>query len=101
MPARITSTPGVCGGKPCIAGRRVRVSDIVVWYEHQGMGADAIASATPGLTLADIHAALTYYYENLDSIRDEMSTESAAADRYERGADSLLRTKLGPVKQVS
>jgi uncharacterized protein (DUF433 family) len=26
----IVSTPGVCGGKPCVAGTRVRVWDIAV-----------------------------------------------------------------------
>jgi uncharacterized protein (DUF433 family) len=26
---RITSSPDVCGGRPCIAGTRIRVSDIV------------------------------------------------------------------------
>ena len=26
----VSSTPGVCGGKPCIAGTRIRVWDIAV-----------------------------------------------------------------------
>jgi uncharacterized protein (DUF433 family) len=80
--ARITTIPGVCGGKPCIAGHRVRVSDIVIWYEHQG------------LTAADVHAALAYYYENLDQFREEMRAELAAADRYQPGNQSILPAKL-------
>ncbi len=36
---RITKTPGVCGGKACIAGHRIRVMDIVIWHEHMGMSA--------------------------------------------------------------
>ena len=32
----ITKTPGVCGGRPCIAGHRIRVQDIVVWHEMRG-----------------------------------------------------------------
>ena len=28
-PARITIDPNVCGGKPCIRGMRIRVSDIL------------------------------------------------------------------------
>jgi len=62
--ARITVTPGVCGGKPCIAGHRVRVSDIVIWHEHQGLTADAIVDQIPGLTLADVHAALVLLFVN-------------------------------------
>jgi uncharacterized protein (DUF433 family) len=29
----ITKTPGVCGGRACIAGSRIRVMDVVVLYE--------------------------------------------------------------------
>lgn len=32
----IIKTPGVCGGRACIAGHRVRVMDIVVWHEMRG-----------------------------------------------------------------
>jgi uncharacterized protein (DUF433 family) len=67
--------PGVCGGKPCIAGHRVRVSDVVVWHEHRGLTAGAIASQAPGLSLAGVHAALAYYYQHLDEIREEMRAE--------------------------
>ncbi|MGI8741357.1 MAG: DUF433 domain-containing protein [Bryobacteraceae bacterium] len=34
---RIVKTPEVCGGRARIVGHRVRVHDIVGWYEHQGM----------------------------------------------------------------
>src|SRR5580704_13684998 len=52
---RITKTPGVCGGRACIAGHRVRVLDVVEWHEHQGMTPDQIVSEVPSLTLADVH----------------------------------------------
>ena len=28
----IEMTPGVCGGRPRIAGHRIRVQDIVIWH---------------------------------------------------------------------
>jgi uncharacterized protein (DUF433 family) len=99
--ARITVTPGVCGGKPCIAGHRVRVSDIVIWHEHQGMTADVIVSEIPGLSLADIHAALAYCYENLDTIREEIRAELATADRYQSNSQSILQARLSQAKRVS
>jgi len=46
----VTLTPGVCGGKPCIAGTRIRVLDIYVWNELQGMGPDEIIRDFPQLT---------------------------------------------------
>jgi len=99
--ARITATPGICGGKPCIAGHRVRVSDVVIWHEHQGLTADAIVSQVPGLTLADVHAALAYYYENRDAVREEIRAELAAAGRYQADSQSILPAKLDQAKRVS
>lgn len=101
MSDRITAVPGVCGGKPCIAGHRVRVSDVVVWHEHQGMTADTIVSQIPGLSLADVHAALAYYYEHLDEIREEMRAELATADRLQADSQSILLAKLSQAKRVS
>ncbi|MEO3706895.1 DUF433 domain-containing protein [Trichormus azollae] len=33
----IEITPGICGGKPRIAGHRIRVQDIVIWHEQMGL----------------------------------------------------------------
>ena len=65
---RIEITPGVCGGKPRIAGTRIRVQDIVVWHEINGEGPDSIVAAHPHLTLGDVHSALAYYFEHVDEI---------------------------------
>ena len=65
--AHITQTPGICGGKPCIAGRRIRVQDVYEWHEKLGMTAGEI-SAEYNLSLAQVHAALTFAYEHLDDI---------------------------------
>jgi len=55
----IVSTPGVCGGKPCIAGTRVRVWDIAV-RAQAGESPDDVLTHFPHLTLSDVHAALAY-----------------------------------------
>jgi uncharacterized protein (DUF433 family) len=62
--AHIVQTPGVCGGKPRIDGRRIRVQDVAVNYERLGMTPDEICDAYPGLTLGEVHAALAYYYDH-------------------------------------
>lgn len=46
----IESTPGICGGKPRIAGHRIRVEDIVVWHEKMGWSPDEIVSQSPTIT---------------------------------------------------
>jgi uncharacterized protein (DUF433 family) len=90
---RIVRMPGVCGGKACIAGHRVRVLDIVVWHEHQGMTPDEIASHLPSIALTDVHAALAYYFDHIEEIQDEMRAEPAFVEEARGGQSSLLETK--------
>ena len=53
MIQHIVKTPGVCGGKACLAGHRIRVIDIVVWHEKRGYAPDEVVAMFPGITLAD------------------------------------------------
>jgi hypothetical protein len=43
----IELTPGVLGGKPRVAGHRIRVIDVAIWHEKLGLSADSIASKAP------------------------------------------------------
>ena len=58
--AGISKTPNVCGGRACIAGHRIRVMDIVVLHEMRGLSAAECACQYPGITAADVYAALAY-----------------------------------------
>jgi uncharacterized protein (DUF433 family) len=74
----IEVTPGVCGGKPRIAGHRIRVQDIVLWTE-EGESPETIVSDFPQLTLADVHAALAYYFDHQQQIDDDIRNDEAFA----------------------
>lgn len=78
---RITKTPGICGGKACIAGHRIRVMDIVVRHEDLGRSPDEIITDYPDLTLSDVHAALTYYFDNVDEIRNDIRSNDEIAEQ--------------------
>ena len=67
-------TPGIAGGKPHVAGRRITVQNIVIWHEFMGHSADEIATEYD-LSLADVYAALAYYYDHRIEI-DEAIKES-------------------------
>jgi uncharacterized protein (DUF433 family) len=62
---RITFNPEVCGGRPCVRGMRIRVSDIL---EMLGHGADVgtILADFPDLEEADIRASLLYAARRTD-----------------------------------
>ncbi len=90
----IEITPGVCGGKPRIAGHRIRVQDIAVWHEMMGMSADEILYHYPSISLADIYAALSYYYDHLEEIRQDIrESETFAADLAAK-TPSILQGKI-------
>lgn len=55
----ITIEPGKRGGKPCIRGMRITVSDILGWLAS-GMTIEEIVSDFDELTKEDIYAALSY-----------------------------------------
>lgn len=57
--ARIVSNPEIAGGRPCIKGTRIRVSDIVGMIAA-GVSRPEIVQDYPYLTDADISAALIY-----------------------------------------
>ena len=65
--SRITVEPGKCGGKPCIRGKRMRVSDVL---ELLGAGATAeeLLRDYPFLERADIYAVLTYAAQQTDHV---------------------------------
>jgi len=90
----IEATPGVCGGQPRIAGSRIRVQDVVLWTE-QGQSPDEIVSSFPELSLADVHAALTYYYDHRDEIEQQIRDDEAiiANARAELGPGPLTKLK--------
>lgn len=67
----IDTTPGIVGGKPRIAGHSITVQNIVMWYNRMGKSADEIATEYD-LDLADIHAALAYYFDNRIEIDEAM-----------------------------
>lgn len=90
---RIVETPGICGGVPRIAGRRIRVQDIVWWHLHWGRSVDEIASEFD-LERSDIHAALAYYYDNREKI-DRIMAEADAfvAEMMAKAPPSLLKQR--------
>lgn len=57
--ARISSDPRICGGRPCIKGTRMRVTDIVEAIAH-GASHDELLRDFDYLTADDIAAALLY-----------------------------------------
>jgi len=63
--ARITIDPAQCGGRACIRGMRIRVTDILDLYAA-GLTAAQILEELPDLEPEDLPAALAYAARKLD-----------------------------------
>jgi uncharacterized protein (DUF433 family) len=79
----ITRTPGIKGGTPHIAGTGVTVRTIVRWHQS-GLIPEEIATRVGHLSLAQVHAALAFYYANQEMMDQEMAAEVAESDKIER-----------------
>jgi uncharacterized protein (DUF433 family) len=62
---RITVDPEQCGGRPCIRGMRIRVTDILDMLAS-GASRETILADFPDLESEDIDASLRYASRHLD-----------------------------------
>ena len=92
----IEITPGVCGGKPRIAGTRIRVQDVVIWHERMSLSADEIASRHPQASMAAIYAALAYYHDHRVEIDEQMRRGEQLVEELRHAYPSKLTAKLQP-----
>ncbi|MFM7575491.1 MAG: DUF433 domain-containing protein [Microcystaceae cyanobacterium] len=62
---RITINPKQCGGRPCIRGMRIRVSDVLDLFAA-GLNTEEILTEMPDLEADDLKAALVYASHQLN-----------------------------------
>ena len=62
---RITVNPKQCGGRPCIRGMRIRVSDVLDLLAAS-LSFEQILEEMPDLEIDDLKAALLYAARKLD-----------------------------------
>ena len=89
----IEITPGIVAGKPRIAGHRITVENIVVWHERMGTSADEIATEYD-LTLADVYAALAYYFDHRAEIDQSLEESQACIKTLRLQTSTKLSEKL-------
>ena len=86
----IVKTPGVCNGQPRISGTRIKVKHIFTWVERMKMSPEQVVAEYPHLTMAQVHAALAYYWSHCDEIHQDIENEEKLV--------AELRAKAGPSK---
>jgi uncharacterized protein (DUF433 family) len=74
---------GPRGERPFIAGHRVRVQDVVLWNE-EGLSADEIVERVPSVSLADVYAALAYYFDHREEVDEQIREDHVFDSEMER-----------------
>ena len=78
----IARNPKIRKGRPCIAGTGVSVRRIAVWHKL-GYSPEEIADQFGHISIAQVYAALTYYYANHDEIESDLDAEEALTHELE------------------
>lgn len=89
----ITKYSDVRGGKPCVAGTGLRVTDLVIAHLFHKRTPDEVATDYD-LSLAQVYASLAYYYQNKaeldEDIRQQIIRAREARENSIGGQPSLL-----------
>lgn len=96
--SEIVSTDDVLGGAPRIEGRRIGVHHIAKRVIDAGESPEQVA-ADYDLDIADVHRALTYYYDNPAEMRQIESEHRSVSEGRSvvRGPDDLdIETQSEP-----
>jgi uncharacterized protein (DUF433 family) len=76
----ITRDPHFRDGKPCIAGTGVSVRRVIGLYQ-MGVSPEEIALDFGHISLAQVHAAITYYFANQQQMDKEIRAEEEEEER--------------------
>jgi uncharacterized protein (DUF433 family) len=90
----IEKTPDICGGRARIVGHRVRVMDVAVLHNKRGLTPEEIVHQYPGITLADVHAALAYFHDHRAEIEEEYRKDEEAVRELLTRHPSKVQARL-------
>ena len=93
---RITVNPEQCGGRPCVRGLRIRVTDVLDLLAS-GLSPEQVLEELPDLEAADVSACLRFASRRLDHpIVDALDRQSAPTGaRRVDACDALHRLSAG------
>ena len=80
----IKRTKNISSGNPVIKGTRIRVVDIGIEFEYLGMSPDEIVRAHPHISLAQVHAALSYFYKHIKEMREKIRKDETYIEKLKQ-----------------
>lgn len=89
----ITRDPAIRGGQSCLDGSRIAVTDIVAAAQEGHRPEEIRALFGAPLTLAQVHAALAYYYDHPAEIEEEFRVQAECFAQGEAARDLFLKAR--------
>lgn len=84
-----------------IAGANTKVKEVVLDKLAYGWSPEEMHFQHPHLSMAQIHAALAYYYENQDQLDEEIRHDLEELDQLSSQSESAaLRSKLQSLRKM-
>jgi uncharacterized protein (DUF433 family) len=80
----ITENPGIRGGKACVDRTRIAVVDIVQLQREGKRPEEMLNVFAVALTLAQVHAALAYYYDHREEVEASFAQEEEVEGKIEQ-----------------
>jgi uncharacterized protein (DUF433 family) len=81
----ISVDPKVMQGRPCIRGTRIPVDILFDMRDRDGLSPEEIADEYEGIiTLSDVHAALSYYYDHRTEIEQMVADGEVRMEQWKR-----------------
>ena len=84
MMSSIKRNKHISAGSPVIKGTRIRIVDIGIEFEYLGMSSDEIVRAHPHISLAQVHAALSYFYKHIKEMREKIRKDEAYTEKLKQ-----------------
>lgn len=80
----ISRRPDIRGGRPCVAGTGVSVRRIARWHDMGQVPEEIVQTFGGHLSLAQVHAALAYYYAYQAEIDTDLEADDRETEALER-----------------
>lgn len=83
----IEKNPEICGGEPVIRGTRITVR-LIVGFMKMGQSLDEVITMYPHLSHAQVHDALSHYYDHREEIEEWLRVNTVSCQLEKPASES-------------
>ena len=86
-------------GRLWIEGTQIKVLEVILDHVVNGLDAETIVSEYPHLTPAQVHSALSFYYDNFEAVNQQLEEDRKSAEELLKKLENpALQARLARLK---